>query len=338
MKSVFGLLFAMLAVAGLGVSSASADLLVVTELTTGRLVSYTTPGAGATEFAQLNLRSGDGLQVLSGIHFHAGTDRLYVTELDANSFGNGRVHILNATTRQILGTQDFAYGVTGIAVAANGDFFVSGAIDQRGGLLRRYDSNFDNPETIILGTSAPASGLIFRGDDLYINTFQAGIYRYDGSSVTQFVAPSATMKASAQLAFDSEGNLYAGHGLGDSNFAHRFDANGTEFLVNGDPFLEVTEAMVGSWGGSSDGTSPSGITLDGNGNLVVAALGRSNPFEGDGERGGLFLFDRQGKLLDTFASGSRSYSGVAFVSPVPEPGSLVLLGFAGLAAALRRRR
>ncbi len=339
MKFVFGLLFAMLAVASVGVSTAAADLLVVTELTTGRLVSYTTPGAGATEFAQLTLRSGTGLQVLSGIHFHANTNRLYVTELDANSFGNGRVHILDATTRQNLGPpRDFAYGVTGIAVAANGDFFLSGDIDLTGGVVRRYDANFNHQETISLGAGAPASGLIFRGNDLYINTFQAGIYRYDGSSVTQFVAPSDNMQASAQLAFDSEGNLYAGHGLGDSNFAHRFDVNGNEFLVGGAPFLEVTEGMVGSWGGSSAGTSPSGLAFDGSGNLVVAALGRSNAFEGAGERGGLFLFDRNGILQDTFASGTASYSGVAWVTPVPEPGSLVLIGLAGLLGTTRRRR
>ncbi len=333
MKSVFGLLFAMLAVAGLGVSSASADLLVVTELFTGRLQAYTTPGAAPTQFAQLNTRADSPFALLSGIHFHAASNRLYVSELDRGGTSNGRVHIVDATTRAILGEQDFTFGVAGVAVSASGDIYLS---DWESNLVRRYNSSFVHQADIVVTGANATSGLAFNGDDLYISTFGAGVFRYDGNAVSSFVP--AGSGASAQLAFDSEGNLYAGHGLGFSNFAHRFDSTGNEFLDGGAPFLEVTEDMVGSWGGSSDGTSPSGITLDGNGNLVVAALGRSNPFEGDGERGGLFLFDRQGNLLDTFASGSRSYSGVAFVSAVPEPGSLVLLGFAGLAAAWRRRR
>lgn len=333
MKSVFGLLFVMLAVAGLGVSSASADLLVVTELFTGRLQAYTTPGAAPTQFAQLNTRADSPFALLSGIHFHAASNRLYVSELDRGGTSNGRVHIVDATTRAIIGEQNFDFGVAGVTVSASGDIYLS---DWESNLVRRYNSSFVHQADIVVTGANATSGLAFNGDDLYISTFGAGVFRYDGNAVSSFVP--AGSGASAQLAFDSEGNLYAGHGLGFSNFAHRFDSTGNEFLVGGAPFLEVTEDMVGSWGGSSDGTSPSGITLDGNGNLVVAALGRSNPFEGDGERGGLFLFDREGNLLDTFASGSRSYSGVAFVSAIPEPGSLVLLGFAGLAAALRRRR
>lgn len=178
--------------------------------------------------------------------------------------------------------------------------------------------------------------MVFRGSDLYVSTFGTGIFRYDGNSVTNF---STQGGASAQLAFDAGGNLYSGHGLGFSDFAHRFDTNGNEFLNGGAPFLQVTDAMVNASGnGSSFGNSPSGLAFDSNGNVIVAALGKSNPFDAGGERGGLFLFNSNGQLLDTFASGSRAYSGVAFVTPVPEPGSLVLLLVCGsLAAAVRRR-
>lgn len=333
MKTIVSALVAVVAVTTVWVGTAAADLLVVTELFTGRLQAYTTPGAAPTQFAQLNTRADSPFALLSGIHFHAASNRLYVSELDRGGTSNGRVHIVDATTRAILGEQDFTFGVAGVAVSASGDIYLS---DAGSNLVRRYNSSFVHQADIVVTDANATSGLAFNGDDLYISTFGAGVFRYDGNAVSSFVP--AGSGASAQLAFDSEGNLYAGHGLGFSNFAHRFDSTGNEFLDGGAPFLEVTEAMVGSWGGSSTGTSPSGITLDGDGNLVVAALGRSNPFEGDGERGGLFLFDRQGNLLDTFASSSRSYSGVAFVSAVPEPGSLALLGFAGLAVALRRRR
>lgn len=338
MKAVLSFLLALLAVAGVGVSTAAANLLVVSELFTGRLQAYTTPGAAPTQFAQLSTRADSPFALLSGIHFHAASNRLYVSELDRGGTSNGRVHVLDATTRAILQEVDFDFGVAGVTVGGNGDIYLS---DAGSDMVRRYNSNFVLQADIqIVGANA-TSGLAFNGNDLYISTFGAGIFRYDGSSVSSFVGPGSG--ASAQMAFDADGNLYAGHGLGFSNFAHRFDASGTEFLKGGSPFLEVTEAMVGSWGGSSSGTSPSGLTFDGNGNLVVAALGRSNPFDSDGagnfgERGGLFLFDRDGNLLDTFASGSRSYSGVAFVSAIPEPSSLAMVGLAGLLLATRRRR
>jgi hypothetical protein len=334
MKSLLGLLLTSLAVVHLFVGAASGDVVVVSETFTGRLAAYTTPGAGSTQFAQLQLRGDSLFPLLSGLHYHGASNRLYATELDRGGTSNGRVHVLNATTGAILGTQDFNFGVTGMAVGSTGDIFLS---DFGSNLVRRYNSSFVHQGDIEFTGAGPTSGLVFDGNDLYVSTFGTGIFRYDGNSVSLF---SAQGGASAQLAFDADGNLYAGHGLGFSDFAHRFDTNGNEFLNGGAPFLEVTDAMVNSSGsGSSFGNSPSGLAFDANGNLLVAALGKSNPFDAGGERGGLFLFNRDGQLLDTFASGSRAYSGVAFITAVPEPGSLVvLLVCGGIAAAVRRRR
>jgi len=334
MKIRVGSIVSVFVVASLWLAAAVGDVIVVSETFTGRLTAYTTPVASATTFAQLQMRADSPFPLLSGLYYHNASNRLYATELDrSGGTSNGRVNILNATTGSVLGTQDFNFGVTGMAIGSSGDIYLS---DMGSNLVRRFDSSFVHQSDIVIAGAGSTSGLAFNGDDLYVSTFGTGIFRYDGNSVTNF---SPQFAASAQMAFDIDGNLYAGHGLGFSNYAHRFDASGNEFLNGGAPFLEVTESMVNSWGGSTTGTSPSGLAFDANGNLLVAALGRSNPFEGAGERGGLFLFDRDGQLLDTFASGSRAYSGVAVISAVPEPGTaMVLLMGGGLAWVVRRRR
>lgn len=334
MKSFLRSLVAVLAVVNLCFGTAWSDVVVVSETFTGRLTAYTTPGAGSSTFAQLQLRGDSAFPLLSGLYFHGASNRLFATELDRGGTENGRVHILNATTGSVLGTQDFDFGVTGMTIGSNGDIYLS---DFGSNLVRRYDGSFVHQGDIAIVGAGSTSGLVFNGNDLYVSTFGTGIFRYDGNSVSLF---SDQAGASAQMAFDADGNLYSGHGLGFSDFAHRFDPAGNEFLNGGAPFLEVTDAMVnGSGNGSSFGNSPSGLAFDSNGNLLVAALGKSNPFDEDGERGGLFLFNRDGQLLDTFASGSRAYSGVAFVTAIPEPGSLVVLLISGgLVAAMRRRR
>ena len=334
MKSLLRSLFAVLAAVNLCFGTAWGDVVVVSETFHGRLTAYTTPGAAASQFAQLQFRGDSAFPLLSGLYYHGASNRLFATELDRGGSTNGRVHILNATTGTILGTQDFNFGVTGMAIGSTGDIYLS---DFGSNLVRRFDGSFVHQSDIEIVGAGSTSGLVFRGNDLYVSTFGTGIFRYDGNSVTNF---TTEFGASAQLAFDADGNLYSGHGLSFSNFAHRFDSNGNQFLNGGTPFLEVTDGMVNSSGnGTGQGTSPSGLAFDSNGNLIVAALGKSNPFEAGGERGGLFLFNRDGQLLDTFASGSPAYSGVAFITAVPEPGSLVvLLVGGGLAAAVRRRR
>lgn len=334
MKSILHSFGAILAVASFCIGTAWGDVVVVSETFTGRLTAYTTPGAAASQFAQLQMRGDSGFPLLSGLYYHGASNRLFATELDRGGTTNGRVHILNATTGTVLGTQDFNFGVTSMAIGSTGDIYLS---DMGSNLVRRFDGSFVYQSEIEIVGASSGAGLVINGNDLYVSTFGTGIFRYDGNSVSLF---SGQFGASAQMAFDADGNLYSGHALGFSDFAHRFDSNGNEFLNSGAPFLRVTDEMVnGTGNGSTPGTSPAGMAFDSNGNLIVAALGRSNPFDPGGERGGLFLFNRNGQLLDTFASGSRAYSGVAFITAVPEPGSLVvLLVCGGLAAAVRRRR
>ena len=334
MKSLLRSLVAVLAVVNLCLGNVWGDVVVVSEAFTGRLTAYTTPGAAASEFAQLQFRGDSAFPLLSGLYYHGASNRLFATELDRGGTTNGRVHILNATAGTVLGTQDFDFGVTGMTIGSNGDIYLS---DMGSTLVRRFDGSFGHQADIEIQGAGSTSGLVFNGSNLYVSTFAGGIFRFDGNSVSNF---SAQSNASGQLAFDADGNLYSGHGLGGSDFAHRFDAIGNEYLNGGAPFLQVTDGMVGGEGfGSTPGTSPAGIAIDSNGNLIVAVLGRSSPLDQGGERGGLFLFNREGQLLDTFASGSRAYSGVAFITAVPEPGSMVvLLVGGGLAAAVRRRR
>ena len=79
----------------------------------------------------------------------------------------------------------------------------------------------------------------------------------------------------------------------------------------------------GTGSGSALGTSPGGLALDSNGDLIVAVSGRSNPGDPGGERGGLFRFDTAGNLLgDPLAAGSIAFSSVVVFTP-PAPATVV---------------
>ncbi|MFM8396538.1 MAG: PEP-CTERM sorting domain-containing protein, partial [Pirellula sp.] len=92
---------------------------------------------------------------------------------------------------------------------------------------------------------------------------------------------------------------------------------------------------------SPDFTSPAGVAIESNGNIVVAALGRTNPFESADNfqiNGGVFIFSPAGSLIASKVQ-TTPYSSALSFTAVPEPTSL-LAASVGLGAVgwLNRRR
>ena len=148
--------------------------------------------------------------------------------------------------------------------------------------VRVYAPDFVAAPTVITVPNVPvgAAGIGFAANgDGYITTNGAGIYRLPSGSNTP-VPDTDQMNpplAIGQVAVGLNGKVYAGDGSGFSSSVLRFDSNG-----NQDGSIAISEAMVnttGLQGGSAIGTSPAGVAVDAAGDIVVAVLGRSNPFD-----------------------------------------------------------
>lgn len=293
--------------------------IVVSEYFSGRIQAF-----DSTTKAERTLATVVGNPGLSGLAYHAPTNVLYATALN-----HGGVYRFDAATGATLGFSMLGIGPGGLAVAPNGQVYVT---DFGSNLVRIYDANLTNQLGQITAPDGPTSGVGFLANgDVLIATAGKGVYRYNGTDVTLF---SSNPLASSQVASDALGNTYVGHGLGFSDSAFRFDASGN--LLGA---INITAGMVNSTGnGSSTGTSPSGVAFDIQGNLFVAVLGQSNPGDVGGERGGLFKYTADGQLLEVFASGSNAYSSVVSITAIPEPSSLGLIAMVSLSAAAWRKR
>ncbi len=297
-----------------------ADVVLVSEFFTGN-IRYFDRATGANDvFATI-----DGSPGLSSLAYDSTRNILYASALQ-----HGTIYQLDGRTGSLLGANIVGYGATGIAITSDGNVLVS---DYSSGNVRIYEPGLTGLVDTIVTPARGTGGVGILGNgDILISTIGEGVYRYDGTDVSLF---SDQWEASAQIASDGNGNIFIGHGIGQSSSVFQFDSNGS--LVD---TINISPDMVVSSGqGSSPGTSPGGVTFDSNGNLLIAVLGQSNPGDTQGERGGLFLFDVNGNLLETLATGSNAFSSVAYVTAVPEPGSAALI-LIGVAAGefMRRKR
>jgi hypothetical protein len=120
-----------------------------------------------------------------------------------------------------------------------------------------------------------------------------------------------------------------------TNNAYRFAADGT--LLGA---ITIGDDLLPPQGNSSSNfTNPSGVALNTEGDLIIAAMGRANPDDDGFPNGGLFRFDANGEWQQTYATNTTPFSGVVYVSAsaVPEPNSGLLLGIGVLAWRLVRR-
>jgi len=326
--------------------------LIVTEQTTGNVLAFDETTFAWTTFAQIDTLSRDTF--LSGVAF--GNNRVYVTELSRFGAVAGRLHSFNLSGGDQQTTDfDQLFQPGGIAVNSNGNIYVSnifgGEVPGAGGFvadsLRIFSPTMAPVRQINDPTLGSTTGIGFVGSNTVIAGLFSGVFQFDGTTVSEFNPDPANIFAAGQVAVDSGGNVYVGHGLGQSSSVFKFDPTG----ATGGPLLSISDASLNGTGQTgvgpgtvpAPGTSPSGVVVDADGNLIVAVLGRTTPANPGGERGGLFKYTADGTFIRQILPGpggaSAAFSSVT-IAPVavPEPSVLSLLAIGGFAAATRLRR
>jgi len=268
---------------------------------------------------------------LSSVAYNASNGRAYVAAIQ-----HGGLYHFNAQTGADLQYVPMGIGPGGVAISPNGDVYVTNV---QANNFRIYDPTLTSFSTVTIDDLAgTTTGIgVSPNGDVIVSTFGTGVYRYDPATgnVDEF---SDSSIPGGQVAFDSSNNVYIGHGLGFADDVTKFNAAGTEI---GNPFIKIDSTIAGNLSGSSPFFNPSGVAIDGDGNIIVAVLGKGNPGDINGETGGLFRFDSNGDLLGSpIAMNTSAFSSVAIVpAAIPEPSSVALLvTAAGITFLSRRRR
>ncbi len=225
----------------------------------------------------------------------------------------------------------------GMTFGSNGRLYVSGNANNT---VTSYDVtnplSFVQQNQITIPGSSP-SGLAFDlTGRLLISTFAgAGVLGSDASLSASSSVANVPL-ANGQIVVDANNNFYVGTAAFGNN-VYKFTASGTEI---GNPWLTLALPTPPLPFVSPDFTSPVGVAVDANGNVLVGALGQTNPTSGGDNfqsNGGLFRFGPNGNLLQNFGGGLTPISAVAVV-PVPEPTTRILVSLGALLMFRRRMR
>jgi hypothetical protein len=223
------------------------------------------------------------------------------------------------------------YVPAGLRFGPNGDLFLSrnggqmappgsGSVDRYNGTTGAFIS------TVVPNLHQP-TGVIFRGNDLFVANFGAGnIVRFDGTSSSVF-ASGGGLAAPTGLVFGPDGDLFVGDTLGGSVL--RYDGTTGAFES---PFVAPGGALLNQF--------PADLLFSSQGQMLVANLGASfNPGDPPNLHGNVMAFNgTTGAFIGNFASDILGASQIIQFTPIPEPASLILLGSVAAAFAWRRRQ
>lgn len=278
----------------------------------------------------------DAFPGLTGLAYSGALNRLYAT---ANN--SQRIYSFNAQSGALIGYQQLSgsFAPAGIALDPSGDIYVA---DNGGTTVQRFTPNPSDASLTVSGTiqfTGAASNLnglarTATGNLLVSAANGSGVYRYDSTSGQSTFNSSPI--ANGQVAIAADGTVAVG-GVVFSSYVSLLNTSGTQNgLVLIDNAYLPQPALAYT---SADVTSPQGVAFNGAGNLIIAAMGRTNPFSADDNyqsNGGIFVFDSTGTTLLRSLVNTTPYTGV-IVSPVPEPSTILLLGGGFLAAGVVRR-
>jgi sugar lactone lactonase YvrE len=214
----------------------------------------------------------------------------------------------------------------GLAVDTAGNLYVA---NNGGTTVDVFDRSANPIDTISDGAQLLKlpSGLTFdESGDLFITTMAgANVLRYSGSNLSQFTPPNQNGMPFVPngVVVGPEGEVFVADVF--SNGIFKYAADGTEITADGGgPFIEID--LPGIDPSPQHPNAPSGLAFDEDGNLLVAALGPTNPFD-DGESHGalLRLSSEDGSLLQELGLDLPPLSNLALVS-IPVLGDLNLDG------------
>ena len=317
---------------------AKAEIVLVGGFFSGAVDRVNTTTGATTLFSQIG-DSADPFPGISGLAYNPISNTVYATARVSK-----RVYLINPDTGNVTGFRQLDSSMTPAGITVDADGFVYVA-NNAGNSVVKYDSGLNKLQELSLpdfgaGANLP-SGLAFDPQgNLIISTFAgAGVVKYNPSSDSFSSFNSSNPTANGMVAFDQAGNAYIG-GAAFSNSVTKFDSSGTitgSITIDESILPKPPESFV-----SPDFTSPAGVAIESNGNIVVAALGRTNPFEAADNfqnNGGVFIFSSTGSLL---ASNTQTtpYSSALRFTAVPEPTSLLVasVGLATLGWLNRRRK
>lgn len=274
----------------------------------------------------------DGFVGLSGIAYSSQRRQFAVSGRITN-----RIYLISGRTGSVVGSHTLADSATpaGLAFDNAGNLYVANA---GLGTVSVFDSGWNEINTISKpGQLFGPVGLAFNQDgNLLISSAAFGIFQYNLATDTIDLAINSPGGRST-IAVQSNGNIVQG-GAPTTNEVLRWDASGSPL-----PSIDLTTHLPppALAFASADFTSPSGVVIDSDGNIIVAALGRTNPFSADDNfqsNGGIFSFNPDGSYSQTIAINTTPFSSVTYVTAVPEPASAMFLTTLAATGWLVQRR
>ncbi|MFM7931268.1 MAG: PEP-CTERM sorting domain-containing protein [Pirellula sp.] len=314
-----------------------AEIVLVGGFFSGAVDRVNTTTGATTLFSQVSSGS-DAFPGISGLAYNPISNTVYATARVSK-----RVYFINPDSGNVTGFRQLDSDITPASIAVDSSGFVYVA-NNAGNSVVKYDSALNKLQQLNLpdlgvGPNLP-SGLAFDPQgNLIISTFAgAGVIKYNTANGSFSSFNSANPTANGQVAIDTSGNAYIG-GAAFSNSVTKLDTSGTivgSITINESLLPKPPQSFA-----SPDFTSPAGVAIESNGNIVVAALGRTNPFESADNfqiNGGVFIFSPAGSLIASKVQ-TTPYSSALSFTAVPEPTSL-LAASVGLGAVgwLNRRR
>gem|GEM_PF-1550564 len=313
------------------------EIVLVGGFFSGSVDQFNTSTGTTTNFSAI-ASAADPFPGISGLAYNPFTNQIYASARVSN-----RIYSLDGNTGAVTGFKQLADGSSPASVAVDGSGFVYVA-NNSGNTITKFNSSFVEQSTLTVPNFGVAnnqvSGLAFDSQgNMIISTFGGvGVFKYD-TAANSFSSFNSNPVANGQVAIDGAGTVYVG-GAAFSNSVAKFTSAGA---ASGS--IDITAALLpppSQSFASPDFTSPSGVAVLANGNVVVAALGRTNPTDIDDnfqENGGVFLFDSSGTFIRS-ATNVTPYSTALAFTAVPEPTSFMAasVGLASLAWLRRRRR
>jgi sugar lactone lactonase YvrE len=306
--------------------------MLTTGFFSGTILKFDGLSGPGTTFATV-ASAGDPFPGLAGIAINPTNSQVFVSARVSD-----RIYSYDGVTGALLGFQQLPIGTSpaGLAFSSNGTLYVSNfGSNSIASYNVANNSMFSALNTITIPNSLP-NGLAFDASGrLLISTFGGQGILASNTNLSSTTTFAANPTANGQIAVDTQGNVYVGSAA-VSNDVFKFDSTGNSI---GSPWASILLPQPAQPFASPDLSSPTGVAIDHDGNIIIAALGQTNPTSASDNfqsNGGLFRYSPNGGLLaPAIATGTTPFSSIVVIA-IPEPSSAVfVLSFMLVASGLQ---